>query len=90
MFYIIEITLHVIVLLQVFFREGTNRLCLEGESWHEIENTDEDLNIVQLSVGSSGDVWGVTRDGKAIYRNGVDYCYPSGKVERSVDLDLRF
>jgi len=37
------------------------------------------LNIIQLSVGSSGNVWAVTWDGKAVYRDGVDHCNPSGK-----------
>ena len=61
---------------KVFFRAGISRTCLEGFSWKEIKIAD--FNVVQISVGPCGSFWGVTWDGEAVHRKGIDHSNPSG------------
>ena len=39
----------------------------------------EDLNLIQVSVGPSGLVWGVQWNGKLLARVGISYQNPVGK-----------
>lgn len=61
---------------QVFYRNGVTRNTPEGDSWIEVPTGD--LNLVQISVGPLGLLWGCTWDGKAVVRSGVTYIKPYG------------
>lgn len=52
------------------------RSCPEGEQWIDIP-TDE-LNLVQVSVGPTGLLWGCTWDGAAVVRKGISHSEPTG------------
>eukprot|EP00057_Strongylocentrotus_purpuratus_P027339 XP_011681813.1 PREDICTED: uncharacterized protein LOC100889023 [Strongylocentrotus purpuratus] len=61
----------------VFFRVGVTRKNPEGTLWREVF-TSEGKGLVQLSVGPTGVVWGVTWDGQGVIRIGVSRDHPLG------------
>ena len=63
-------------ILQVFHRNGVTRNTPEGDSWIEVPTGE--LNLVQISVGPLGLLWGCTWDGQAVVRSGVTYIKPYG------------
>ncbi len=62
--------------LQVLYREGISQPCPEGTNWISIDS--EDLNLVQISTGPSGLLWGVQWDGAVVVRTGISYQNPLG------------
>ena len=65
--------------VQVYCRTGVNSKCPEGIDWNEIK-TPENKGLVQISVGPTGVVWGVTWDGLGIVRTGVSRDKPLGMI----------
>ena len=54
-------------------------MCPEGDHWVEV-STSEDINLVQISVGPSGMLWGCTWDGNVAVRKGISHSHPTGRL----------
>ena len=61
----------------MLYRDGVCQSSPEGTKWIPIDS--EDLNLVQISVGPSGLLWGVQWDGATVVRAGISYQNPLGK-----------
>jgi len=69
----------------VYYREGIDALKPEGTTW-----TRETTNMLYVSVGLTGAVWGVQVDGKPAVRIGITRDTPYGNAwKESTGADLR-
>lgn len=66
-----------LISLQVLYRNGVTFTTPEGVDWIHVPS--DDHNILQLSVGAHGLVWGTTWDGSAVVRLGITHYNPTGK-----------
>lgn len=76
-----------VILFQVWFREGIHPRIPEGTRWDEVEVPKE---VVQLSLGPKDLLWAVLWDGNLLVRTGLSLDSPTGQPSPPCDLFLYF